>query len=135
MSCGADGKIKRFPLLFETFDSENIESNQNINKQATLNETHVYSSHNDESIHSIDIQRKTNNFVSATNNIVQVWDANRSSPISNFEWGVDSINCVRFNPSQINIIASVSYDRSVFSLFLHFFLNSHLFNLVYIILF
>lgn len=35
--------------------------------------------------------------------IVQIWSYERSHPIENFEWGVDSITKVRFNPSQVDI--------------------------------
>eukprot|EP00826_Nyctotherus_ovalis_P021707 TRINITY_DN1705_c0_g1_i2.p2 TRINITY_DN1705_c0_g1~~TRINITY_DN1705_c0_g1_i2.p2 ORF type:complete len:154 (+),score=28.45 TRINITY_DN1705_c0_g1_i2:380-841(+) len=34
--------------------------------------------------------------------LVQVWSYERSYPIESFEWGIDSITKVRFNPSQVN---------------------------------
>ena len=44
---------------------------------------------------------------------LNVWDVERSRPISSFEWGVDSVHSVRYNPSQPNIVASTGSDRSV----------------------
>jgi len=35
--------------------------------------------------------------------VVQVWSYERSHPIETFEWGIDSITKVRFNPSHVNI--------------------------------
>lgn len=32
---------------------------------------------------------------------VDIWDEQRSSPLRSFSWGVDSFNCVRFNPVEV----------------------------------
>ncbi len=40
--------------------------------------------------------------------VVQVWSYERSSPLQSFEWGVDTVNKVKFNPSEINLIASTA---------------------------
>ena len=45
--------------------------------------------------------------------VVQVWNYERSSPLQTFEWGVDTVTRVKFNPSQVNLIASTALDRSV----------------------
>ena len=44
---------------------------------------------------------------------MQVWSYERSTPIQSFEWGVDTVTKLKFNPSETNIIASISLDRSV----------------------
>ena len=33
--------------------------------------------------------------------LVQVWSASRSHPVSTFDWGLDSVIKVRFNPSEV----------------------------------
>ena len=33
--------------------------------------------------------------------IVQVWNYERSHPIESFDWGIDSVIKVRFNPSEV----------------------------------
>ena len=45
--------------------------------------------------------------------VVQVWNYERSLPMQTFEWGADSVLKVRFNPSEVNLIASTGIDRSV----------------------
>jgi len=45
--------------------------------------------------------------------VVDLWDYHRSEPVHSFEWGVDSINTVAFNPGQSNLIASTASDRSI----------------------
>lgn len=44
---------------------------------------------------------------------VDVWNHNRSEPISSFEWGVDTSISVRFNPGEPNLLATSSRDRSI----------------------
>ena len=52
-------------------------------------------------------------FVTA-GSVVQVWNYERSSPLQTFEaWNVDTVNKVKFNPSETSLIASVSQDRSL----------------------
>lgn len=44
---------------------------------------------------------------------VDIWNANRSMPTHSFNWGVDTIYSVRWNPAQTNIVASTAADRSI----------------------
>ena len=44
---------------------------------------------------------------------VDVWDHERSEPISNFSWGSDSVTSVRFNPAEPDLLASAGSDRSI----------------------
>lgn len=44
---------------------------------------------------------------------LQLWDVNRSGPLQTFEWGVDTVNMVKFNPVQTDVIASAASDRSI----------------------
>lgn len=44
---------------------------------------------------------------------VQVWNYERSTPLLTFEWGVDTVTKLKFNPSMPNLIAAVSVDRSI----------------------
>ena len=44
---------------------------------------------------------------------VQVWTYERSSPLHTFEWGIDTVTKVKFNPSESNLIATVAMDRSI----------------------
>lgn len=44
---------------------------------------------------------------------VDVWDYNRSAPLSSFEWGCERVITARFNPAEPALIASTAVDRSV----------------------
>eukprot|EP00830_Metopus_es_P012368 TRINITY_DN2713_c0_g1_i1.p1 TRINITY_DN2713_c0_g1~~TRINITY_DN2713_c0_g1_i1.p1 ORF type:complete len:462 (-),score=67.91 TRINITY_DN2713_c0_g1_i1:109-1494(-) len=45
--------------------------------------------------------------------VVQIWNYERSSPVESFDWGVDSVIKVRFNPSETNLLLGTSLDRSI----------------------
>ena len=45
--------------------------------------------------------------------VVSVWSYERSNPLINFEWGAASINKVKFNPSEYNILAATGIDRTI----------------------
>ena len=44
---------------------------------------------------------------------IDIWDHVRSEPIQSFKWGADSIQCVRYNKVETNVLASCASDRSV----------------------
>ncbi|XP_019628611.1 PREDICTED: DDB1- and CUL4-associated factor 13-like [Branchiostoma belcheri] len=44
---------------------------------------------------------------------VDIWDHARAEPLRSFSWGVDSLNCVRFNPIEKHYLASCAADRSI----------------------
>lgn len=44
---------------------------------------------------------------------VEIWEENRSDPIQSYSWGVDSVSSVKFNPVELDIVASTASDRSI----------------------
>mmetsp|Transcript_47975 Transcript_47975/g.98975 ORF Transcript_47975/g.98975 Transcript_47975/m.98975 type:complete len:447 (-) Transcript_47975:54-1394(-) len=44
---------------------------------------------------------------------VDVWDYNRSTPLSSFEWGCERVITGRFNPAEPCLLASTAVDRSI----------------------
>ncbi|CAG8443570.1 6187_t:CDS:2 [Acaulospora morrowiae] len=44
---------------------------------------------------------------------VDVWDHNRSDPIKTFTWDADTINTVRFNQTETNILGGCGTDRTI----------------------
>eukprot|EP01083_Nonionella_stella_P096936 272511_1 len=44
---------------------------------------------------------------------IDVWDPNRSEPLHSFSWGVDTINWVKFNRIQTNVLAGCATDRNI----------------------
>ena len=45
--------------------------------------------------------------------LVEVWDVNRTRPIQEFEWGDETVTCVKYNKVETSLIACASLDRGV----------------------
>ena len=45
--------------------------------------------------------------------VVELWSATRSEPVTSFTWGADTVNTVKFNPVEVNIMATAGDDRSI----------------------
>ncbi|KAI1305206.1 DDB1- and CUL4-associated factor 13 [Halotydeus destructor] len=44
---------------------------------------------------------------------VEIWEETRSDPIVSYLWGADTVNCIKFNPVETDILASAASDRSI----------------------
>ncbi|KAF9611578.1 hypothetical protein IFM89_033582 [Coptis chinensis] len=44
---------------------------------------------------------------------VDIWDHNRSEPVSTFQWGNDTFTSVRFNPGEPNLLATSDRERNI----------------------
>lgn len=44
---------------------------------------------------------------------VDLWEENRTQPLKSWEWGIDSVNYIRFNPIECDIAAAAATDRSI----------------------
>ncbi|KAI8867409.1 WD repeats and SOF1 domain containing-like protein [Ramicandelaber brevisporus] len=63
-------------------------------------------------ISAVDHHRKDPMFATCGSRI-DIWDVNRSQPISSLSWGVDTINTVRFNQTETHVLASCGTDRTI----------------------
>lgn len=45
--------------------------------------------------------------------VCELWEENRSTPLTTFEWGVDTIYNVKFNPIETDLCASAVSDRGI----------------------
>ncbi|MQL80841.1 hypothetical protein Taro_013298 [Colocasia esculenta] len=61
---------------------------------------------------AVDHQWNSNLFATAGAQ-VDIWDHNRSEPVSSFEWGKDTVISVRFNPGEPNLLTTSASDRSI----------------------
>jgi len=64
-------------------------------------------------VQSIDSSYVNNTFVTG-GHVVQLWSQDRNQPIQTWNWGVDTVTKVRFNPVETNLIACTSMDRGVY---------------------
>eukprot|EP01047_Picozoa_sp_COSAG01_P018795 COSAG01_NODE_1026_length_12047_cov_169.108554_8_plen_350_part_00 len=44
---------------------------------------------------------------------LDVWDTHHSKPLHSFNWGVDTILSVRYNPAEAHVVGSTASDRSI----------------------
>lgn len=44
---------------------------------------------------------------------LDIWEHNRSEPVSSISWGADTLIALRFNPAEPDILASCASDRSL----------------------
>ncbi|CAG7816675.1 unnamed protein product [Allacma fusca] len=61
---------------------------------------------------SVSSHAKTKMFATCGDSCL-LWEGERRLPVQEFEWGVDSLNCVRFNQSQVDVLAACASDRSI----------------------
>ena len=61
----------------------------------------------------IDHQHGTRGVFATSGSKLDVWDVRRSEPVHSFEWGVDTVTNVRFNPVETHIFASGANDNSL----------------------
>jgi len=54
-----------------------------------------------------------NSFATVGGTVVQIWDHNRSHAIHDFSWGTASPTAVRYNPSEVNLLATAASDRNI----------------------
>mmetsp|Transcript_73334 Transcript_73334/g.203479 ORF Transcript_73334/g.203479 Transcript_73334/m.203479 type:complete len:446 (-) Transcript_73334:97-1434(-) len=97
LSCGDDKAVKMWEL-------DNQDASLSLEPSSTF---HAASIPN-----AIDHHWTKPMFVT-TGDTVDVWDYNRSAPLSSFEWGCDRVITARFNPAEPALVASTAVDRSV----------------------
>nr|CAG4642467.1 EOG090X04WU [Evadne anonyx] len=52
-------------------------------------------------------------YMATCGEVCSLWEQSRAQPIKTFEWGVDSLNCVKFNPVEDYLLGACSSDRSI----------------------
>ena len=45
--------------------------------------------------------------------VVELWSTERSEPINTFSWGADTVSTVKFNPVEVNVLATCADDRNI----------------------
>jgi DDB1- and CUL4-associated factor 13 len=120
-SCGQDGCVKRYTISDVMNNNNNSVDDDNNNNNNMVNTWRIQGS-----FLSIDHQWNTSGggsssqhdrqFVTASDSAVQLWTPERSTPIQTHDdlWGsADTVNVVRFHPSEPQIVANCSMDRGI----------------------
>ena len=61
---------------------------------------------------SIDHHRNDPIFATASS-AIDIWDEHRTQPIATLTWGSDTINTVKFNQTEVSVLASAGSDRTL----------------------
>ncbi|KAF9954601.1 rRNA-processing protein sof1 [Mortierella alpina] len=56
---------------------------------------------------------RSDNIFATSGSTIDIWDHDRAEPVQTLNWGVDTINTVKFNQTETNIIASTGSDRTI----------------------
>ncbi|KAF9913523.1 rRNA-processing protein sof1 [Lobosporangium transversale] len=56
---------------------------------------------------------RSDNIFATSGSEISIWDHNRTEPVQNLNWGVDTINTVKFNQTETSVIASTGSDRTI----------------------
>ncbi|VEU23144.1 DEKNAAC104033 [Brettanomyces naardenensis] len=107
LSCGSDKSIKLWDLNNETNYGQNYDDTEETSTKGLL-KTFLA----EFALQSMDHHRDEGLFVTGGAEI-NLWDENRSRPISNLSWGADNVTCVKFNQTETSIIASAGTDNSL----------------------
>jgi len=55
----------------------------------------------------------SDNIYATSGDQIDIWNEEFAEPIRSYTWGVDSIQCVKFNPVERNILIGAASDRSI----------------------
>ncbi|ELU03992.1 hypothetical protein CAPTEDRAFT_174096 [Capitella teleta] len=96
-TCGSDKVIKQWSMDGPGAGEEEEPMNTILSKNV---------------FHSIDHHWQNNTFATCSDT-VDVWDETRAEPVRSYQWGVDSIYTIKYNPIETHLLAGTADDRSI----------------------
>lgn len=102
LSCGSDRTVKMW----------DVSNPSKLRKASKSNSEPIQTFLGTSAFMGIDCHRDESRFVTAGATI-ELWDSQRSKPVSNLSWGSDNVTAVKFNQTETSILASAGSDRSV----------------------
>ena len=111
-SCSDDGLVRRWSIL----PSETYDDNSNNGKGKTTPHGPMETWRIAGTFKSIDHNRSSDYFATASDSAVEIWSPERSAPIQTHQdlWGSDdTVGVVRYNPAERSLLAMCSADRGV----------------------
>ncbi|KAL3276382.1 hypothetical protein HHI36_011766 [Cryptolaemus montrouzieri] len=97
ISLGDDKMIKTWSALKPQFGEEELPINTVISKTV---------------LYGISHHRRDSTFATC-GEVCQIWNETQNEPIKTFQWGVDSLHDIAFNPVETSLLACCASDRSI----------------------
>ncbi|KAF9990954.1 rRNA-processing protein sof1, partial [Entomortierella chlamydospora] len=111
LSCSNDRTVKIWdPTASSSFNDEDNNTGTIGYTGAGITPVATYTGKN--AFSGISHHRSDNIFATSGSEI-DIWDHDRAEPIQTLNWGVDTINTVKFNQTETSIIASTGSDRTI----------------------
>eukprot|EP00455_Lapot_gusevi_P041483 TRINITY_DN4817_c0_g1_i5.p1 TRINITY_DN4817_c0_g1~~TRINITY_DN4817_c0_g1_i5.p1 ORF type:complete len:461 (-),score=32.59 TRINITY_DN4817_c0_g1_i5:31-1413(-) len=101
LTCGDDRTVK----IWNAHPNLNIMDDEKITPISTFLGKHAFV--------GLDHQWGRSELFATAGVALDLWDINRSEPVSSLVWGADSVRCCKFNPSETHILLSAASDRSI----------------------
>ncbi|GBE59711.1 ribosomal processing protein [Babesia ovata] len=128
-SCGHDKYLKCWkvptngPIEDEDMDEQDDDAgkSQSVHLQGAVSDVKLRTSPPPEpvgsyltnsSLNGLD-HHWTEGLLATAGDTLEVWDGQRSAPIMKFDWDSEALYCVRFNASDVNLLAAAAADNSV----------------------
>lgn len=105
LSCGDDKTVKIWSSVPVTSSTEHSANDVIVKPLDVITTESLYT--------GIDCHWHEETFVTCGGESVDVWKFNRAQPIKSFHSGVNSINSVRFNATESNLILATTSDRGI----------------------
>lgn len=113
LTCGTDKTVKLWDVSNETNYGQDFDIGSKKNEEDEVSKKGLTKTFlADFGLMAVDHHREKPLFVTAGAEI-NVWDENRSRPISNLSWGADNVTAVKFNQTETSVIASAGSDNSI----------------------
>ncbi len=118
VSCGADKTVKMWSVENEVDAQVEAEVEEEGNavapipRSTTVDVKPISTFIGQYAFNAVDHHRRKDWFATSAINI-DLWSHERSDPIQSFTWGADTIQTCRFNPVEVNLLASAASDRNV----------------------
>jgi len=113
LSCGQDATVKTWTFSeFQQQQTRTLLSSSSSSSSFQMTPVQTFLGKN--AFTGIDHQKGRQSSLFATSGAeLDLWDTHRSSPIHIFNWGVDTVTSVRFNPVETHILGTTTSDRAV----------------------